>query len=160
MYECQLGYHLQSLVFAVVLGAKPEMYLHHVVTVVLVYISWIWGFDRIGTVVFFLHDVPDITGYVMKAIVECKLQTVYQITGWLVLVVTWGYFRLVLFSQVVMWVYEKQHLITQTEFLSTFSLLCLLLCLHHFWFIMFFKMLFKYKNQGVLKDISEVNKKN
>ena len=155
LYEIQLGYHLQSMLFSLVLGAKPEMHLHHVNTVVLIMCSWQFGYLRIGSVVFLLHDLPDICGYVMQAVVESQLKQA-MVASFVLLVITWGYSRLFLFFRLVLYVYEMQHLLTPPVFISHFVMLCILLALHYYWYMMFFKMALTFKSKGRTQDISEV----
>ena len=88
LYQLQLAYHLQSMLFSLWQGAKAEMHVHHAITVLLVTISLAFGYLRFGTVVFFVHDVPDISGYLMKAAVEAQAKKVLML-AFTLLVITW-----------------------------------------------------------------------
>lgn len=98
-YEVQLAYHLHSLLFSLVAGAKPEMHLHHVVTVLLIALSDVLGYRRVGFIVFFLHDVPDITSGAIKATLQAK-RIPLLLVSYVIHLFSWAYFRLNLFAQV------------------------------------------------------------
>lgn len=98
-YEVQMAYHLHSLLFSLLMGAKFEMHLHHIVTVVLIALSDVMGYRRIGMVVFFLHDVPDITSGAIKASLQAKRIPIL-LASYTIHLFSWAYFRLNLFAQV------------------------------------------------------------
>ena len=155
LYQLQLGYHTQSMLFSLYNGAKPEMHLHHATTLLLVTFSYVFGYLRYGAVVFFLHDIPDISGYLMKAAVEAQAKR-FMMLAFTLLVLTWGYCRLVLFCQTIYVLYVDRHMVEAGIFASHMFMLSLLLCLHYYWYILFFKMAFSYKTKGLARDISEV----
>ena len=51
---------------ALLVGAKAEMHLHHLVTLALILLSDAAGFRRIGAIVMVLHDIPDIFSAAIK----------------------------------------------------------------------------------------------
>lgn len=55
-----MAYHCANFVGDFFYGSKFEMLVHHLVTLVLIASADILGWQRIGTLVLFVHDVPDI----------------------------------------------------------------------------------------------------
>ena len=55
-----LAYHSANLLGDYIYGAKLAMQIHHFVTMALILGSDYGGFQRIGVLVMFVHDVPDI----------------------------------------------------------------------------------------------------
>jgi hypothetical protein len=155
IYQLQIGYHIQSLIFAVINGAKPEMHVHHVVTVTLVACSYYFGYLRFGAVVFLLHDVPDIAGYLTKALVEVHSKRAILV-AFVLLVGCWAYCRLYLFAQLVFFLYATGETVERSIYYTHTVMLGLLLCLHIYWFLLFFAMLVRTKKTGQTQDISEV----
>ena len=100
-YEAQLAYHLHSLFFSLIAGAKPEMHVHHVVTVVLITLSDVLDYRRVGFIVFFLHDVPDITSGAIKATLQAR-RIPLLLLSFTIHLFSWAFFRLNLFAQVVL----------------------------------------------------------
>jgi hypothetical protein len=74
-YAVGAGFYLQTLVALVAFETKRKdflvMIVHHVVTVVLMAVSWLTGNERIGGVVLLLHDAVDIFLYATKAAHYC-----------------------------------------------------------------------------------------
>ena len=154
-YELQLAYHSQSLIFSLIKGAKPEMYLHHVVTVLLVVISFYFMQLRIGSLIMLLHDVPDIAGYMIKASVEIQHKLLMKLS-FIALVITWGYFRLFLFTRVAFSMHVLADAIGWKAMALTNGMAFVLVALHFYWYVLFFVMAFTFKRKGVTQDISEV----
>ena len=54
------AFHFHNTLVDLVVGAKPAFYIHHGVTLSLIVLSYSGGFQRLGSCVFFVHDIPDI----------------------------------------------------------------------------------------------------
>lgn len=153
-YHVQLAYHVHSLVYALVVGAKPEMHLHHVVTVLLVVFSDLLDFRRCGLVVFFLHDVPDITSGAIKASLQAGMLSVL-IPSYVLHLFSWGYLRLVILARFVYALATDGP--EKLEHRVGFSALLLcLLALHYYWYYLFIVMALRFKGSGKVRDVSEV----
>eukprot|EP00042_Codosiga_hollandica_P018515 m.54624 g.54624 ORF g.54624 m.54624 type:complete len:246 (+) comp48774_c0_seq1:129-866(+) len=148
-YFLQMAYHWHSLIYSWLKPVKAEMYLHHVVTVILIGLSHYVGYQRVGLLIYYVHDVPDIVGNIMKTVTELEVKPAL-VPCWALLVVTWGYYRLNIFLRVIAIVMAFEHLAWP------FALLLLTLwCLHVYWFVLFFKIFVKYVTKGRLHDSSE-----
>jgi len=95
------------------------MYIHHLVTIALVAISYWQNFLRVGTVVLFLHDSSDIPIDLLKMTNYMKME------GWrglfavemsfLSTLAVWGYTRLYLYPVRVVWygaIYGSREVVT------------------------------------------------
>lgn len=49
------------------------MYLHHIVTIALLYTSYWYNYMRIGVIVLYLHDVSDIVVDLLKIFNYCQV---------------------------------------------------------------------------------------
>lgn len=100
LYFCgNLGYHIESILNGLKSWRNPEFIefaLHHLATVVLIVSSFYFGYSDIGITVFFLHDFSDIFTPLTKSCGDLKWKLRYVTLP--VLIVTWCYFRLILFG--------------------------------------------------------------
>lgn len=151
-YEIQLAYHAHSMLFAFIVGAKLEMHLHHLVTILLIYLSDALGYRRVGAVVFTLHDTPDIVGCAIKAAVvaEEKLLAMGIFVG---LLGAWGYFRLYLLPMLIIDIIQCSEPYARRVFFA--ALLSILVLLHYFWYMQFLIMAYNMRRTGKTRDISE-----
>lgn len=99
LYQASLAYHAHSCIASLVMGAKAEMHLHHGVTLSLILASDAYGYRRVGAVVMLLHDVPDIFSALIKGSIAVKHNTA-TVVAYAGVLLSWGYCRLYLFSQV------------------------------------------------------------
>ena len=83
-YGSALAYHGHSIFYLLrdlVKGERRndfyEMSIHHVVTTCLICASHLLGFNRIGAVVLFIHDISDICTYQIKSIVDMDRYVVF-----------------------------------------------------------------------------------
>lgn len=71
-YILELGYYLGSLAFLLLADTKHsdflEFFIHHVATILLVYISYSFRYVRIGLVILVLHDASDVLLYSTKCV--------------------------------------------------------------------------------------------
>lgn len=151
-YEIQLAYHAHSMLFAFMVGAKPEMHLHHLVTILLIFLSDAMGYRRIGAVVFTLHDTPDIVGCAIKAAVVAE-EKMLAINIYVVLLAAWGYFRLYLLPTLIIEIIHSSNPYSHRVFFSV--LLSVLVLLHYFWYLQFLLMAYNMRRTGKTRDISE-----
>jgi hypothetical protein len=74
------------------------MYLHHIVTIALVGLSWAVGYMRIGLLVLFVHDTSDIFVDLLKMVNYLKLENrkgfFASEIAYVLCVLSWIYFRL------------------------------------------------------------------
>eukprot|EP00045_Choanoeca_perplexa_P003339 m.29947 g.29947 ORF g.29947 m.29947 type:complete len:259 (+) comp11991_c0_seq1:55-831(+) len=154
LYQLSAGYHSFSLVTALMYGAKFEMHLHHAVTVALIALSNWLGFRQVGAVVMFLHDAPDIFSSAVKgAIIIKHLPSTVMFDA--SLLISWAYFRLYLFALLLhdlFFVAEG----SMTHRIVFGILLTSLYALQWLWYVMLWRMLYRFLTKGDIKDTSEV----
>lgn len=156
LFMASLGYHLHSTIYHCFFverrGDFGEMLLHHALTLWLMVLSYIEGYHRIGLLIVFLNDVPDIFVYLTKALGD----TVYvksSVVAYGGLVVTYFYFRLVVFPV---------SLLPSLLFEAGFSIfgrfiyigfLCSLTLLHAYWFTLIVKIGVNLARTGNRRDL-------
>lgn len=132
------------------------MFAHHIATMILLVPSYHHNYVRIGLLVLFVHDAPDVVIDLLKLSFICKLDGkkgffITEITFFLNFF-TWFYFRLFLFPVKVIYsaFYESAvnsgqsfwdgvHTL-QSYWLMQISLI-FLLCLHVWWYWLFIRIL-------------------
>jgi len=100
------GYHLETMVWHVLgerLSDYVEMLLHHVVTLNLIFFSYMSGFTKIGVLILWLHNWSDI--FASGARATAYLWEVFPATFYLCLLTSWYYFRIFCFSFIIYEVY-------------------------------------------------------
>jgi TLC domain len=146
-------------------GDFNEMLAHHVVTNALVFLSSTMGQTRIGSMVFWIHDISDVPVDLCKLanFVKSKIATVVM---FLLLLVSWWQCRLVVLPFTIWrsvylesWecirAFEKMDLYYFTFQPAFLFLLGILILLHFVWFSMFMKMLYILATKGETHDMSE-----
>ena len=100
LFMASLGYHLHSTIYHCCLVGRRadfgEMLLHHGLTLWLMVLSYVEGFSRIGLLIVFLNDVPDIFVYLTKSLGD-TIFVKTSIVSYGFLVVAYFYFRLLVF---------------------------------------------------------------
>lgn len=147
-YWLSLGHYLHLLVaqfFDVKRKDFIEMFIHHIVTVALLSLSYWINYVRIGTLVLLVHDVADIFLEFAKVFNYQKWETLTNITFGLFAVV-FGVSRLYIFPFYVIWtVYHiaPTYLTMQPAWYGFTGLLMALQALHIFWYSIVIHMLYK-----------------
>eukprot|EP00164_Ancoracysta_twista_P002105 GFYU01002781.1.p1 GENE.GFYU01002781.1~~GFYU01002781.1.p1 ORF type:complete len:317 (+),score=122.26 GFYU01002781.1:165-1115(+) len=151
-YLFELGFYIPLLLAHVLYESKKkdylEMLIHHITTIILVAGSYLYGFERVGAMILFIHDLTDIPIGFTKLAKYLKLDNC-ALVCFIVMVIMWIYFRLYFFP--VYLIYSiwgdcpriSGHDIWSPELFPTHVLggfLCVLLCLHVFWFGLFMQM--------------------
>ena len=101
-YLTSAAYHLDS--FIILLTQRPrndfgEMFLHHFVTVALIFCSYITNFLPIGSLIIFIHDQADLPISFIRCIVDLKGFLILKIIAYICIMVTWIYTRLIIFPK-------------------------------------------------------------
>ncbi|KAE9004213.1 hypothetical protein PR003_g17755 [Phytophthora rubi] len=160
-FMVQLGYHLHSLLFMVFFSPIRndfiEMLLHHVATIILIGGSYLANYTAFGALVVFTHDIGDVTGYGIKAIVDTG-NTPLVVFMYVVLLVSWAYTRLFVFPCHL--IYSSMIELPQKhpDIVGAFvhpmnAMLCMLVVLHVYWYFLFLVMGYALVNKGVAEDI-------
>jgi len=159
-YMVQFGFHLESLVshtFSKPRSDYMEMMLHHIVTLLLIFLSYMSNYSTPGVIILFLHDWSDILVSVVKAIVDLKTPS-WLIGGvFTTLMVSWAYTRLYVFPFEVIRVccfgaYHSPNM-TQNSLILQTSMLLILLVLHIYWFAIFCQILYHFAAKKKKQDM-------
>ena len=144
-----------------------EMFAHHVATNLLVFGSAARRFHRAGSMVFFVHDVSDISVDLSKLsnFLKWKITT---IVCFLIMTVNWVVTRLYILPFVIYKTALTKSHILMAERASPLHYVChrhffyvifgLLIALHFFWFLMFLRILSTLVLKFEVHDYSEHKK--
>lgn len=158
-YIQAFGFYLSASVFLIFWDSKRSDYaqyiIHHIVTVGMISMSYLYAYVRVGMVVLALHDVGDIFLYSSKFFYHLKVKGI-DIALFAAFVVTFYISRLVLYSRIVHAIMVEclQLMVNEPEFnqwamfydtyLVHYALflvaLIVLLVLHCFWFTLALRM--------------------
>lgn len=160
-YLIQLSYHLHSLVFQIYLSHREdfwEMALHHTVTIALIFGSYVMGEQRVGTLVLIVHDIGDVTSYLVKFMVDTDFtKTTLSFYG--LLLATWGYTRLYVYPAVIIATISNdapESCVGGNTNITIFKgLLWCLFGLHCYWYTLFLAMGYHYIIKKKTKDLQD-----
>ena len=152
LYMFELAFWTSCLLFVAVETIRKdfkEMVIHHLSTVGLISLSFVYGFVRIGFVVLLVHDVGDIFLYSAKSCNYMKLEFITNIVFG-IFVVVFFVSRLVIFTFVVRsaWMgtlnyYEEMNAVADPRARILPILLTVLQLLHYMWFVLILKMIYR-----------------
>jgi hypothetical protein len=157
LFMGSLGYHLHSTIYHCFFverrGDFGEMLLHHTLTLWLMVLSYIDGYSRIGLLIVFLNDVPDIFVYLTKSLGD----TIFlksSIAAYVGLLFSYGYFRLVVFpvSLLPSLLYESNF--SPLGRYLYIGFLCCLTLLHAHWFLLLVRIGVNLATTGSRRDIT------
>jgi len=160
-YLIELGYHVQSLLFHIFGEHRNdylEMMLHHTCAVLLVLFSYFSNFLRIGSLVLFVHDIADVFGYALKAMVDTKHVKI-TLTLYACLLVVWAYARFYCFpALIISGIYDAIKSVNQEWYIALewsyfLGMLYILLFLHIYWYALFLLAGYSYTRTGVTQDL-------
>lgn len=163
-YLCELAVYFHFLHWTDVRRSDSlEMLVHHFATIVLVILSYISNFTRVGTIILFLHDTADIFlesakcfNYTSKAPGR-KWASVFCDTLFAIFAISFFITRLVLYPRNVLYsvLVEGPRALGSDfpGFLLFVALLVVLQLLHIFWFYLIARMIVKLFTGGIEKDI-------
>lgn len=147
-------------------GDFREMFVHHLVTNTLIFLSSHYRFTRVGSTVFMLHDLSDVLGDMSKLAHFMKLE-VATIICFVIMVLLWLITRLVIFPFVIcksFWVDSYEYMVLMgtldpsihnTFYILFSALLGTLILLNMIWFLMFLRMGWKLIKTGERHDYTE-----
>jgi len=154
-YNIELGFYV-SLVITQVIDTKRkdfwQMFVHHIVTIALLVLSWSCNFHRMGCMVLAIHDIADVPMEGAKLAKYCNRQRLADLL-FAIFTVTWIYTRCyVLPTRVIYYTSYKA-----LDFIPIFpayyvfnGLLCLLQLLHICWTVLIVRIIFDaLKNDGM-----------
>ncbi|CAC5378028.1 Ceramide synthase 5 [Mytilus coruscus] len=159
-YAIELGFYW-SLLFTLSTDHKrkdfTEMVTHHVVTIILVFFSWVTNFVRIGTLVLCVHDAVDYFLAGAKIATYMKKETLSTILFGMFLLV-WIATRLIIFPFFVVYsaTFESgiiKGLRGSYTFIFFNGLLYVLQILHIIWTYMIIRIVHHKLTQGKIADV-------
>ncbi|ORX49354.1 LAG1-domain-containing protein [Piromyces finnis] len=137
-----------------------EFLLHDMATLVLLIISFLNNYLRMGAVVLFLHDISDIFSYGVKIFVDTvhlKTTLVFYVS----LVLSWFYTRLYIFPFEVILQCFTNNIWARPELVGYMIIaICLitLLCLHVYWIVLILGIGVKFLRTGEADDMQDAEK--
>ncbi len=136
-YACQTGIWLSVLYEYIVDQQKDSDYLvmgcHHFATLLLLSMSWHFGYGSWGRDVLWLHDITDLCIDLFKLSFKFKLPEPLLIWSYATAVLSWFYFRLWKFGLLICLAWNSDQNVTYGSFLCI-TLLSMLYTCHLFWF--------------------------
>jgi len=164
-YQISFGFAVQTLIAHFIEPARRDFYtmlIHHIVLVGLVGFSYVNGWIQYGMIVFIVHDVSDISVYLIKiaALVKNIPLAIISSISWLT---SWIYLRLILMPIYILWeiytwvidppYFQKvQRFMTQIDNYVFFILLSTLYVLHWIWFFAASMQIKRTLDSGSVKD--------
>ncbi|KAF8389864.1 hypothetical protein HHK36_024381 [Tetracentron sinense] len=125
---------------------------HHVATVILIVLSYIFRFARVGSVVLALHDASDVFLEIAKMAKYSGFERIASFS-FILLVLSWVVLRLIYFPLWIIWSTsyevllsldkEKHQVVGPIYYFVFNTLLICLLVLHIYWGLLMFGMLIK-----------------
>ncbi|KAK3592980.1 hypothetical protein CHS0354_023204 [Potamilus streckersoni] len=104
-YVLELGFYW-SLVYTLAVDHKRkdfyEMVIHHLVTILLIYFSWVLNFVRVGTLVLAVHDASDYWMAAAKMAKYINKQMLCEVS-FVIFCITWIISRLIIYPYVVLY---------------------------------------------------------
>lgn len=162
-YMLALGFYASAIVFLVAYDTRRsdflQLFVHHIVTIALVWISYIYGYTRVGSLIIALHDLGDIFLYAATTLNKLRF-TGLDTAVFAVFAVTFYVSRLVVFPRLVYGVlgeslYQVAYVdgrfnewakYFETALVHWFSfaiMLNTLILLHCFWFVLILRMIYR-----------------
>ncbi|KAG9151906.1 hypothetical protein Leryth_002174 [Lithospermum erythrorhizon] len=125
---------------------------HHVATVILIVLSYIFRFARVGSIVLALHDASDVLLEVGKMSKYSGAESLASIS-FILFVLSWVILRLIYYPFWILWstsyevlqmLEKEKHEVDGPIYYYIFnSLLYCLLVMHIYWFVLMYRMLVK-----------------
>jgi len=164
-YLFQFGFYWHTLYSHFTIEVERSDYwpllFHHVVTILLIYVSYNLGFYRIGLLVLVIHDTNDVFLEIGKSYVYRKNDFMIKLT-FATMMISWVITRLTIFPFMII----KSTMYETLEFIPwdiavrllyyEFNIaLSFLLCLHIYWFGLMIRILIRLVTTKEIKDIRE-----
>jgi len=157
-YLVQFGYHFESFVSQLLSKPKNdyiEMVLHHIVTVLLIFLSYMSNYSNVGAPIMFLHDWSDIFTASSRMLLDAPGGKIPTVISFFILIASWIYSRLYVFPFEVIRLAGIKYLPRNNLYILLniyshpyapyflVSMLLVLLLLHIYWFYLLMKIVYK-----------------
>lgn len=129
-----------------------QMFIHHVLTLVLIALSWICNLHRVGSLVLLVHDFADILLEAAKSFKYANLQKACD-ASFLLFTISWIVTRLIMYPRIIYssTVEAPQILPMYPVYYIFNSLLIMLLLLHFVWTYMILQVLIQTIKAGQME---------
>lgn len=117
-----------------------QMFVHHVLALMLIALSWICNIHRVGSLVLLVHDCADIFVEAAKAFKYAKMQKTCDIFFG-IFTVTWIVTRLIMFPRIIYACLFQTHQPLFPAYFLFNTLLIMLLVLHMMWSYMIYQVI-------------------
>jgi ceramide synthetase len=130
------------------------MFIHHILTVILILSSWTTNFVRAGSLIIFLHDISDVFLEGAKTFKSVKYEK-HSSVFFVMLVIVWIVTRLGVFPKIVFCtIFKFPTLFPKFPiYYIISSMLVLLLILHILWTFMIFKVSCRLISKKKIEDV-------
>jgi len=160
-YIGQVGYHLES--FLSHIGSKPkndyvEMMLHHIITLLLIFLSYMSNYSNVGAAVMFSHDIGDVFVSIVRTVLDLKFPSFVIATAFFTMLAVWIYTRLYVFPMDILYVAVTSNN-THDIYVFLVGMLFILQVLNIYWFIMFARIAYNFVYKRTKEDILHTIKK-
>lgn len=157
-YNIELGFYI-SLVVTQIVDTKRkdfwQMFIHHIVTILLLVFSWACNFHRIGALVLAIHDVADVPLEGSKLAKYCQKQRLADLV-FAIFTVAWIYTRCYLLPTRVIY-YTLYKALEVIQFFPAYyifnGLLCILQLLHIVWTWIIMRIVFYALQNDGMRDL-------
>ncbi|GLJ30151.1 hypothetical protein SUGI_0596440 [Cryptomeria japonica] len=161
LYVYAAGFYIYSFFAAIFWETRRSDFVltiqHHVATVVLIILSYVLRFARVGCVVLAIHDASDVVMELSKSLKYIGYDLLPSIT-FIIFVISWLVLRIIYFSIWVIWstsyevllILDKRKHRNEPIYYYVFNtLLICLFILNIYWWLLMYRMLVKQiKSQG------------
>lgn len=157
-YNIELGFYVSLLVTQFVDVKRKDfwqMFVHHIVTILLLSLSWACNFHRIGALVLAIHDVADVPLEAAKLAKYSKNQRLADLL-FAIFTLTWIYSRCYLLPTRVIYYTSHKALSIIPIFPAYYifnGLLCILQILHLAWTWLIMRMVFFALQNDGMRDL-------
>jgi len=155
-YIAQIGYHLESFISH--LGSKPkndyiEMMLHHIITLLLIFLSYMSNYSNVGAAVMFVHDWGDVFVSIVRTVLDLNLPSWVVVYAFGSMFAVWIYTRLLVFPLEILYYNIFSHNSTSDAHMMLTGMLLVLQLLNIYWSVMFARIGINYSRKRKKEDI-------
>lgn len=161
LYLVSIGIWMSQLLETTVYSKTRDvdmlvMCSHHLITLLLLCVSYVCKQKAFGALILFQHDASDILVSFTKLLAKLKPDSFLVPFAYIGMLITWAYYRLYRFSYVLvvsMLLPKFFHFPVEWKFCMV--MLSILSGLHHYWFVLMVKIAFKTDKVKAYESVSK-----
>lgn len=123
------------------------MFLHHLVTIVLMLFAWVYNYHRFGSLIMIIHDPADIFLEFTKSLKYANFSKAPIIT-FSIFAIVWIITRLMIYPRILFVIFFVAILPPSSVLIFFKSLLLILFILHIYWTYFVYKILYDVVTKG------------